>query len=57
MEMSTLRGPSAENHHISPIPDDNKTTISLPTSEELVATRKCCTLCNLLVSLFLFDRR
>jgi hypothetical protein len=55
MEMSTFRGPSADDHHhVSPAPDDSKTTISIPTSEEPVATRKCCTLCNLLVSLFFF---
>ncbi len=51
MEMSTLRGPSGDDHHSSPILDDCKTTISIPTSEEPVATRKCCTLCNLLVCL------
>lgn len=47
MEMSILRGPSAENSHLSPTPNDNKTA----TNEEPVVTRKCCTLCNLLVSL------
>ncbi|CAF5096559.1 unnamed protein product, partial [Rotaria sp. Silwood1] len=54
MEMSTLRGPSAEDHHhVSPVDDDSKTTTSItniPMSEELVATRKCCTLCNLLLA-------
>jgi hypothetical protein len=58
MEMSTFRGPSAENHHdVSPVPDDNKTTTSIPTSDDPVATRKCCTLCNLLVSLFFFSNK
>ena len=55
MEMSTLRGASADDHRSSPVPDDCKTTISIPTSEEPVATRKCCTLCNLLVR-FVFYR-
>jgi hypothetical protein len=46
--MSTLRGPSAEDrHHHSPIPNDCQTA-----NEELLATRKCCTLCNLLVCYF-----
>jgi hypothetical protein len=56
MEMSTFRGPSADGH-ASPTPDDSKTTISIPTSEEPVATRKCCTLCNLLVSLLFSSNR
>jgi hypothetical protein len=54
MEMSILRGPSADDHRSSPVPDDCKTTISIPTSEEPVATRKCCTLCNLLVRLVFY---
>ncbi len=55
MEMSRLRGPSAEDYHSSPVPDDCKTTASIPTSEEPVATRKCCTLCNLLVRLLFYS--
>jgi hypothetical protein len=54
MEMSTFRGPSAEDHyHVSPTPGTSKTatsTTSILTNEDPVATRKCCTLCNLLVS-------
>jgi hypothetical protein len=54
MEMSTYRGPSAEDrHHVSPAPDDSKTTTSttnIQITEDPIATRKCCTLCNLLVS-------
>jgi len=50
IEMSAFRGPSAEDHCSSPIPDDSRTTTSIPTSEEQSITRKCCTLCNLLVS-------
>lgn len=51
MEMSILRNPSAEDHHSSPITDNNRTTTSIPTIEEISVTRKCCTLCNLLVGL------
>ncbi|CAF1081580.1 unnamed protein product [Adineta ricciae] len=55
MEMSTFRGPSAEDHHhMSPTPDDVKTTTSttsiLTTEDPIVASRKCCTLCNLLLA-------
>ena len=58
MEMSTLRGPSAEDHyHMSPTPDDVKTTTSttsiLTTEDPIVASRKCCTLCNLLVCILI----
>jgi hypothetical protein len=57
MEMSTYRGPSAEDHHhASPTPDDRKTTTSttnISVTEDLIATRKCCTLCNLLVRIIL----
>ncbi len=57
MEMSTFRGPSSEDrHHASPAPNDSKTTAStttISTTEDLIATRKCCTVCNLLVSLIL----
>jgi len=53
MEMSTYRGPSAEDHHhASPGPDDRKSTTlttNISVTEDLIATRKCCTLCNLLV--------
>ncbi|CAF1556292.1 unnamed protein product [Adineta ricciae] len=54
VEMSAMRGPSAENshHHTSP-QDDNKattTTTAVSATEEPVATRKCCTLCNLLLA-------
>jgi hypothetical protein len=54
MEMRTYRGPSAEDHqHISPTPNDSKCTTtsmtSLVTTDDSVITRKCCTLCNLLV--------
>ncbi|CAF4037414.1 unnamed protein product, partial [Adineta steineri] len=46
-EMSVLRGPSAEDqHHVSPTNDNNKTT----TSEDIIATRKCCTICNILLA-------
>jgi len=55
--MSTFRGPSAEDHyHVSPAPGASKTatsTTSILTNEDPVATRKCCTLCNLLVSLII----
>ncbi|CAF1137260.1 unnamed protein product [Adineta steineri] len=55
MEMSTFRGPSAEDHHhMSPVAGDSKTTTSttsLITVDDLItATRKCCTLCNLLLA-------
>ncbi|CAF3968819.1 unnamed protein product [Rotaria sp. Silwood2] len=56
MEMSVLRGPSAEDHHhhhVSPVDDDTKTTTSItniPMNDDPVATRKCCTLCNLLLA-------
>ena len=53
MEMRILRGPSAEDHHDSPTPDERKlssTTNSILPTEDSVVTRKCCTLCNLLVS-------
>lgn len=52
IEMSTFRGPSAEDHyHVSPTGNDSKTsTTNIPTNDEPIATRKCCTLCNLLVS-------
>lgn len=54
MEMRTLRGPSAEDHqHGSPGPDDSRITTSMTsimTPDDAVITRKCCTLCNLLVS-------
>lgn len=55
--MSSLRGPSAEDHlhYTSPATNDNKamaaSTTSIPSIDDLVATRKCCTLCNLLVCL------
>ena len=49
--MCTYRGPSAEDHHVSPAAD-NKATTNAPTTEEPIPTRKCCTLCNLLVSSF-----
>lgn len=60
MEMRTLRGPSAEDHqHDSPAPDDSKITTSMTsimTPDDTVITRKCCTLCNLLVCcLSMFD--
>ena len=52
--MSTYRGPSADDHHhASPVPDDRKadtSTANVSVAEEPIATRKCCTLCNLLVS-------
>ncbi len=55
--MSVFRGPSAEDHHhASPAPDDRETTTSttnISVIEDPIATRKCCTLCNLLVSLIL----
>lgn len=55
MEMSTYRGPSAEDRHqTSPTPNDSKattSTTSIPTLEDPIATRKYCTLCNLLVCL------
>ncbi|CAF5126289.1 unnamed protein product, partial [Rotaria magnacalcarata] len=55
VEMSTLRGPSAEDqyHHVSPVGDETKTstsTTNIPMDEDPVATRKCCTLCNLLLA-------
>ncbi|CAF1121133.1 unnamed protein product [Rotaria sordida] len=55
MGMSTLRGPSAEDyHHVSSVDDDTKTTTTSITNismnEDPVATRKCCTLCNLLLA-------
>ncbi|UJR08302.1 hypothetical protein I4U23_012573 [Adineta vaga] len=55
MEMSIFRGPSAEDHyHISPVHNDSKTTTSatgiLTTEDPITATRKCCTLCNLLLA-------
>ncbi len=58
--MSVFRGPSAEDHHhASPAPDDRETTTSttnISVIEDPIATRKCCTLCNLLVSLiFVFN--
>ena len=53
MEMRTFRGPSAEDHqHDSSAPDDSKITTSMTsimTPDDTVITRKCCTLCNLLV--------
>ncbi|CAF3402161.1 unnamed protein product [Rotaria socialis] len=50
VEMSILRGPSAEDHHHgSPGPNDSKTTSMLSTDEP-IATRKLCTLCNLLLA-------
>ncbi len=50
--MSIYRGPSAEDHHVSPAADNKITTstANAPTTEEPIPTRKCCTLCNLLVS-------
>ncbi|CAF4715871.1 unnamed protein product, partial [Rotaria socialis] len=55
VEMSTLRGPSAEDqyHHVSPVGDETKTstsTTNIPMDDDPVATRKCCTLCNLLLA-------
>ncbi|CAF2625926.1 unnamed protein product [Rotaria sp. Silwood2] len=52
IEMGTLRGPSAEDHHhhASPASNDNKTTTSIPANEDPIPTRKCCTLCNLLLA-------
>jgi hypothetical protein len=51
MEMSALRGPSAEDHHhVSP-----EGTTNIPAAEDLTATRKCCTLCNLSVSSEVFS--
>lgn len=58
IEMSIFRGPSAEDHHHdSPGPDEKRNTTSntnISTTDGPIATRKCCTLCNLLVSSFLF---
>ncbi|UJR37944.1 hypothetical protein I4U23_030629 [Adineta vaga] len=51
VEMSTMRGPSAEDqHHTSSTHDENKITAANSTSEEPIPTRKCCTLCNLLLA-------
>jgi hypothetical protein len=56
--MSIFRGPSAEDHHGSPAPNDSKTTSATGAgaNEDSIVTRKCCTLCNLLVS-FIFDNK
>ncbi|CAF4050504.1 unnamed protein product [Rotaria sordida] len=59
MEMSTFRGPSAEDHHhhhhhhASPASNDNKittSTTSILTTDDPIPTRKYCTLCNLLLA-------
>jgi hypothetical protein len=50
-----MRGPSAEDdHHVSPASNKTKATTSMnsiPAAEDPIPTRKCCTLCNLLVRL------